>query len=116
LWFEINPEKIGDIIGPGGKIIKKIEAGNRRQARHPAGWSRLISLRSMRPVAKKAKKIVEDLTREVGIGEVFTGKVTRIADFGAFVEILPGKDGLVHISQLSRERVNRTEDVLQRRR
>ena len=61
---------------------------------------------------KKAVKMIEDLVREVEVGETYEGKVTRIMNFGAFVEVLPGKEGLVHISQLAKERVEKVEDVV----
>ena len=106
----INPEKIGDIIGPGGKIIKKIEAET--GAKLSIEQDGHVFITSVDAAGgERAKQIVEDITREIQPGEVFTGKVTRVEAFGAFVEILPGRDGLVHISQLAKERVNRTEDV-----
>ena len=107
---EIHPDKIGDIIGPGGKVIKKIEAET--GAKLDIEQDGHVYITSVDAAGgERAKKIVEDITREVQVGEVYTGKVNRIEAFGAFVEILPNRDGLVHISQLSRERVNRTEDV-----
>jgi len=107
---EINPDKIGDIIGPGGKIIKKIEAET--GAKLDIEQDGHVYITSADAAGgERAKKIVEDITKEVQVGEVYSGKVTRIEAFGAFVEILPNRDGLVHISQLAKERVNRTEDV-----
>jgi polyribonucleotide nucleotidyltransferase len=107
---EIHPDKIGDIIGPGGKVIKKIEAET--GAKLDIEQDGRVYITSVDAVGgERAKKIVEDITREVQVGEVYTGKVTRIEPFGAFVELTPGKDGLVHISQLAKERVERTEDV-----
>jgi polyribonucleotide nucleotidyltransferase len=107
---EIHPDKIGDVIGPGGKVIKKIEAET--GAKLDIEQDGHVYITSVDAAGgERAKKIVEDLTKEVRVGEVYTGKVTRTEPFGAFVEILPNKDGLVHISQLARERVNRTEDV-----
>lgn len=107
---EISPDKIGDIIGPGGKIIKKIEAET--GAKLDIEQDGHVYITSVDAAGgERAKKIVEDITREVQIGEIYTGRVNRVEAFGAFVEILPGRDGLVHISQLARERVNRTEDV-----
>jgi polyribonucleotide nucleotidyltransferase len=109
---EIHPDKIGDIIGPGGKVIKKIEAET--GAKLDIEQDGHVYITSVDAAGgERAKKIVEDITREVQVGEVYTGKVTRIEAFGAFVELTPGKDGLVHISQLARERVERTEDVCQ---
>lgn len=107
---EISPDKIGDIIGPGGKVIKKIEAETGAKLDiEQDGHVYITSLDAAG--GERAKKIIEDITREVKVGEVYTGRVNRVEAFGAFVEILPNRDGLVHISQLSRERVNRTEDV-----
>jgi polyribonucleotide nucleotidyltransferase len=106
----IHPDKIGDVIGPGGKIIKKIEAET--GAKLDIEQDGHVYITSVDAAGgERAKKIVEDITREVQVGEVYTGRVTRVEPFGAFVEILPGRDGLVHISQLAKERVNRTEDV-----
>jgi len=110
LVVEISPDKIGDIIGPGGKIIKKIEAET--GAKLDIEQDGHVYITCVQAAgAEQAKKIVEDLTRAVVVGEVYTGKVTRTEAFGAFVEILPGRDGLVHISQLAKERINNTEDV-----
>ena len=108
--MEISPDKIGDIIGPGGKIIKRIEAETGAKLDiEQDGHVYITSVDA--EGGERAKKIVEDLTREVQVGEVYTGRVNRVEAFGAFVEILPGRDGLIHISQLARERINRTEDV-----
>ena len=108
---EIHPDKIGDVIGPGGKTVKKLEADydvsvDIRQD------GRVFITGSNAALASQAAKLVEDITRDLRVGETYTGKVTRIVPFGAIVELLPGKDGLVHISQLARERVERVEDVL----
>ena len=62
---------------------------------------------------KKAKQMIEDIVREVEVGEIYTGRVTRLMKFGAFVEVLPGKEGLCHISQLANHRVEKVEDVVQ---
>lgn len=108
---EIHPDKIGDVIGPGGKVVKKIEADT--GAKLDIEQDGRVYITSVDEAGGlKAVKMVEDLTREVRIGEVYTGKVTRIESYGAFVEILPNKDGLVHISQLASGRVARTEDVV----
>lgn len=108
---QINPERIGEIIGPGGKVIKKIEADTGAKLSIEQD-GRVYITSADAAGGERAKQIVEDIVREVKVGEVFTGRVNRIEAFGAFVEILPGKDGLVHISQLAKERVNRTEDVV----
>ena len=78
-----------------------------------AGTSGLVMIATADAAAgERAQQIVRDLTRDVEVGEIYTGKVTRIMAFGAFVEVLPGKEGLVHISQLAEERVNKVEDVV----
>ncbi len=108
---QINPSKIGLVIGPGGKTIKKIieETGAQIDIEDEG---RVLITAADPEGAKKAQKMVEDLTYEPKVGDVFLGKVVRIMPFGAFVEIVPGKDGLVHISQISPQRVARVEDVL----
>jgi len=111
LTLQINPEKIREVIGPGGKIINEIikETG----ATIDIQDSGLIFVTSEKEeAAEKAIAWIKNITREVKVDEVFQGKVKRILDFGAFVEILPGQEGLIHISKLSRERVNRVEDVV----
>ncbi|MBR6756202.1 MAG: polyribonucleotide nucleotidyltransferase, partial [Peptococcaceae bacterium] len=107
----INPDKIRDVIGPGGKVIKKIveDTGVKIDIEDDG---KVAIMSSDSEAAAKAVKIIEDLTKEVEVGGVYMGKVVRITDFGAFVEVLPGKDGLVHISQLALERVNKVEDAV----
>ncbi len=109
--LSINPNKIRDVIGPGGKIIKKIieETG----AKIDIEDNGKIFIAAIDSIAgEKAKKMIELLTAEVEVGKIYIGKVTRIMQFGAFIEILPYKEGFVHISQLSNERVNKVEDVI----
>ena len=111
LTLQINPEKIREVIGPGGKIINEItkETGVTIDIQ-PSG---LIFITSEKEeAAEKALSWIKNITREVKAGEIFQGKVKRILDFGAFVEILPGQEGLVHISQLAPYRVKRVEDVV----
>ncbi len=111
ITMKIHPDKIRDVIGPGGKIIKKIidETGVKIDIEDDGN----IFIAAVTVEAgQKAIKIIEDLVREVEVGGIYTGKVTRLMAFGAFVEILPGKEGLVHISQLARERVAKVEDVV----
>ena len=111
LTLQINPEKIREVIGPGGKIINEItkETGVAIDIQ-PSG---LIFITSEKEeAAEKALSWIKNITREVKVGEIFQGKVKRILDFGAFVEILPGQEGLVHISQLAPYRVKRVEDVV----
>ena len=107
----INPDKIRDVIGPGGKVIKKIveDTGVKIDIEDDG---RVMIMSNDAAASDKAVKIIEDITKEVEVGGVYMGKVVRITDFGAFVEVLPGKDGLVHISQLALERVKKVEDVV----
>ncbi len=109
--IKINPDKIRDVIGPGGKIINKIidETGVKIDIEQDG---RVFIGSSDEEMIQKAQKMIEDLVREVAVGETYLGKVKRIEKFGAFVELIPGKDGLVHISQLSNERVAKVEDVV----
>jgi len=107
----INPDKIRDVIGPGGKIIRQIVADTGARIEIDDD-GRVDIATNDESAAKKAIQIIEDLTQEAEIGRIYTGKVVSIKDFGAFVEILPGVDGLVHISQLDNYRVNKVTDVL----
>ena len=110
--IKINPDKIKDVIGPGGKVINKIiaETGVEKIDIEDDGTVFITSLDGESGDA--AKTYVENLTKEVKAGEVYTGTVTRVIAIGAFVQILPGKEGLVHISQLAPERVDKVEDVV----
>jgi polyribonucleotide nucleotidyltransferase len=107
--LEIHPDKIKDIIGPGGKVINKIvsETGAKIDIENDG---RVFISSPDAESGERAKRMVEDIARDVEVGEVYTGVVKRIMNFGAFVQILPGKEGLVHISQLAAHRVNRVED------
>ncbi|ELS30662.1 MULTISPECIES: polyribonucleotide nucleotidyltransferase [Pseudanabaena] len=109
LTIRIDPEQIGMIIGPGGKNIKGIteETGAKIDIEDDG----TVMISSMNgDGALKAKRIIENMTRRVGSGDVYLGKVTRIIPIGAFVEFLPGKEGMVHISQLAEGRVGKVED------
>ncbi|MBU6428778.1 MAG: polyribonucleotide nucleotidyltransferase, partial [Cyanobacteria bacterium REEB65] len=110
ITLHINPEKIGALIGPGGKMIKRIveETGVKIDVEDDGS---VFITTSDADAAQKAVSWVERLTKEAEVGQIYTGKVTRILNFGAFVEILPGKEGLVHISQLAPTRVAKVEDV-----
>src|SRR5579872_1969127 len=110
--LEIHPDKIKDIIGPGGKVINKIVAETGAKVDIENDGRVFISSPDA-DSGEKAKRMVEDIARDVEVGEVYTGVVKRIMNFGAFVQILPGKEGLVHISQLAPHRVNRVEDEVQ---
>jgi len=111
ITFRINPDKIRDVIGPGGKVINKIIADTGVKIDIEDDGSVFIASPDSE-AANEAKRIIDSLTHEVAVGEVYLGKVVRIMTFGAFVELLPGKDGLVHISKLSNHRVNKVEDVV----
>ncbi len=109
--IQINPEKIGDLIGPGGKTIKKIVEETGVDIDIEQDGRVLIT-----SVDAEAMKIaiarVNEITKEITAGEVYEGKVVRLEDFGAFVQLTPNKDGLVHVSEISYDRVNRPADVL----
>ncbi|OGM56058.1 polyribonucleotide nucleotidyltransferase [Candidatus Woesebacteria bacterium RIFCSPHIGHO2_12_FULL_46_16] len=108
---KISPEKIGEIIGPGGKMIRKIIAETGAQVEVEDDGSVNISGMTVEAVAAAVER-VEGLTKEVVAGEIYEGEVKRIQPFGAFVEILPGKDGLVHVSDMGEGFVNNPEDVV----
>ena len=107
---KINPDKIGAVIGPGGKIIRKIQEDTGAKIDIEDDGSVFIATNDGES-ARKAREMVMALTEEAELGRIYTGKVRRVADFGAFVEILPGIDGMVHISQLDTERIESVEDV-----
>ncbi|MBN1440877.1 MAG: polyribonucleotide nucleotidyltransferase [Anaerolineales bacterium] len=108
--LQIDPEKIGAVIGPGGKIIRKIQEDTGVKIDIEDDGKVYISAVDG-PSAMEARKRVESLTETPVVGRIYTGKVVRVADFGAFVEILPNIDGLVHISQLDSSRIEKVEDV-----
>ncbi len=111
LSFRIDPELIGTVIGPGGRTIKGItERTNTKIDIEDGGIVTIASHDGA--AAEEAQRIIEGLTRKVNEGEIFTGPITRIIPIGAFVEILPGKEGMIHISQLSEARVEKVEDVV----
>ena len=111
LSFRIDPELIGTVIGPGGRTIKGIT--ERTNTKIDIEDSGIVTIASHDgAAADEAQKIIEGLTRKVNEGEVFSGSITRIIPIGAFVEILPGKEGMIHISQLSEARVEKVEDVV----
>jgi polyribonucleotide nucleotidyltransferase len=112
MQMKINKEKIRELIGPGGKVIRSIvEQTGVKIDVEDDGTVQLYS--SDEASLKKAQRLIEGIVEEAVEGRVYRGKVRKIMDFGAFVEIFPGTDGLVHISQLSPQRVRRVTDVVQ---
>jgi polyribonucleotide nucleotidyltransferase len=111
ITVRIPQDKIGAVIGPGGKTIRRIqeETGSTIEIDD----SGLVNISS--PVgdgAERAAQVVRSMTEEVEVGKIYLGKITRLMTFGAFAEILPGKEGLIHVSELAEHRVNRVEDVV----
>jgi polyribonucleotide nucleotidyltransferase len=111
ITVKIPVEKIGALIGPGGKNIRSLQEETHTKIDVQEDGTVYIASTGGEG-AKVAQERVEALGESAAIGNIYTGKVVRIADFGAFVEILPGVDGLVHISQLDSERVNKVEDIV----
>lgn len=109
--IKIDPDKIRDVIGSGGKVINKIIEETGAKIDITDDGDVYISADTTEGL-NGAKKMIEDIVKEVEVGEVYFGKVNRITNFGAFVEVLNGKEGLLHISQISKDRVNKVEDVL----
>jgi polyribonucleotide nucleotidyltransferase len=109
--IKIDPSKIGAVIGTGGKTIRSIIEETKTTIDVSDDGTVVIGSPDME-ATQKAISIIESLTREVEVGDVYTGKVSRILDFGAMVEVLPGKEGLVHISELADYRVGKVEDVV----
>ncbi|MHB8685197.1 MAG: polyribonucleotide nucleotidyltransferase, partial [Dehalococcoidia bacterium] len=110
--LQIDPSKIGTVIGPGGKVIRSIIEETGCTIDIEDDGSVYIGAANEEQ-AQRAISIIEGMTKDVEVGQIYTGKVARLMNFGAFVEIAPGKDGLVHISELADVRVNRVEDVVQ---
>lgn len=109
LTFSIDTDKIRDVIGPGGKMIRSIVAASGAKIDVEDDGKVYISAMESSS-AQLAKKMIDDLVREVQAGEMFVGRVTRMINFGAFVEVLPGKEGLLHVSEISTHRVSTVED------
>ena len=111
LTLEINPSKIREVVGPGGKVINAIidECGVSIDIEDSG---KIYIMGEKEEAAEKALSWIKNITREVKVGELFQGRVTRILNFGAFVEILPSQEGLVHISQLANYRVEKVEDIV----
>lgn len=109
--FRIDPEKIREVIGPGGKIINSIIADTGVEIDIEDDGMVMVTSAN-EEASKKAVEWIKNLTREVKVGEEFQGRITRLMDFGAFAEILPGQEGLIHISELEHYRVERVSDVV----
>ncbi len=109
--FTIDPEKIREVIGSGGKVINKIIADTGVKI-DLEDDGRVFILSADEAAADKARAAIDAIVKDVEVGNVYLGKVVRIMNFGAFVELSPGKDGLVHISKLANEHVNKVEDVV----
>jgi polyribonucleotide nucleotidyltransferase len=109
--IKINPDKIGAVIGKGGEVINKITAETGAQIDIKDDGLITVAAADTTKI-EKALDWIRSLTEEPEVGRIYEGKVVTIKDFGAFVNIMPGTDGMVHISQLSNERVDRVEDVL----
>ncbi len=109
--MQIPPEKIREVIGPGGKVINRItaETGTKIEIEQDG---RVVIASTSEEAAQRAMQMIREIVQEVEVGQTYLGRVTRLTSFGAFVEVLPGKEGLVHISELSDRRVNRVEDVV----
>ena len=112
--FTINPEKIREVIGPGGKMINKIIAETGVKIDIEDDGSVFISATDIN-ACRRALKIIEGIVKDPKVGDVFYGKVTRILTFGAFVEIAPGKEGMIHISKLDTKRVEKGGGLVERR-
>jgi len=109
--IKINPDKIRDVIGPGGKVTRAIQAEtNTKIEIDDSGLVKIAATSAEEGDA--ARLLVEELTMEPEIGAIYEGKVVKTTDFGAFVQIVPGTDGLVHISQLANRRVGKVTDVV----
>ncbi|CAB1083556.1 polynucleotide phosphorylase/polyadenylase [Alkalispirochaeta odontotermitis] len=111
ITIQINPDKIREVIGPGGKVIRGIQSEtNTNVAIEDSGQVKVAAF--SREEGDAAIKMIEDLTREPEVGAIYEGTVVKITDFGAFVQIMPGTDGLVHISQLANHRVTKVSDIV----
>ncbi len=111
ITIQINPDKIREIIGPGGKVIRGIQSEtNTNVAVEDSGQVKVAAF--SKEEGDAAIKMIEDLTREPEVGAIYEGTVVKITDFGAFVQIMPGTDGLVHISQLANHRVTKVSDIV----
>lgn len=112
-FIQINPEKVGVVIGPGGKMIRKIEEDTGATVAVLEGSDGKVSVTGTNSASvESAIAMITALTKDVEKGDVYAGKVSKVMNFGAFVQILPGKDGLVHVSKLTKSRDEKLEDVV----
>ena len=109
--FKINPEKIRDVIGKGGSVIRALTEETGTTINVEDDGMVTISSPDMARVAE-ARRRIEEITAEVEAGQIYEGTVTRLLDFGAIVQLLPGKDGLLHISQIANRRIGKPDEVL----
>ena len=109
--FKINPDKIREVVGPGGRVINDIIAKTGATIDIEQDGSVAITAETLDSL-KKAEEMVKNIVREIQVGEVFEGKVTRLMDFGAFVELIPGHEGMVHVSEMSPQHVEHPSDFL----
>jgi len=111
LTVEVKPDKIREIIGPGGKTIRSIQSEtNTRIEIDDSGLVKIAAV--SKEDGDAALKMIDDITMEPEVGQIYEGTVVRVMDFGAFVQILPGTDGLCHISQLATHRVSNVSDIV----
>ncbi|MFA9454468.1 MAG: polyribonucleotide nucleotidyltransferase [Candidatus Aminicenantaceae bacterium] len=107
----IDPERVGEVIGPSGKIIKRIVAESKAKVEIEEGGKITIASPDMEAV-RMAEKMIRDITEEAEVGKAYEGKVVRLEEYGAFIQILPNVDGLLHISEVSHQRTNSIRDVM----
>ena len=111
ITIQVKPDKIREIIGPGGKVIRGIQSETGTNV--AVDDSGLVKVAAFsKEEGDAAIKMIEELIREPEVGAIYEGKVVKIMDFGAFVQIMPGTDGLVHISQLAKQRVTKVSDIV----
>jgi len=111
-FMKIEPDKIGTLIGPGGKMIREIEKQSGAKVTVESDDGTVVLTAPKAEAVEKARKMIETLTGDPEVGELYEGTVKRIMPFGAFVEIIPGKEGLLHISELAHRRVDKVEDIV----
>ena len=111
LTMKISPDKIGRVIGPGGKFIKGIEAETGATVEIEPDGTIMVSCLEMKG-AQRAVEMIESVTEEVKVGKIYSGRVSSVKEFGAFIEVIPGQDGLCHISELDTDYVKSVDEVV----